>query len=246
MPGMSHMKVNEARSLNADLIELKIDGSRITYHKGNIVSDRGVNRNERYSHVVEELKKINWKVRGEMAIPGGNVIQLNKAVNWHKAKYFVFDIYELDGKDVSHLSPSEGRKLIEKVLKGRKLKHITVPRKFSSFKQGWDYVKKHDAEGLVLKTKAGVCYKTKLLKEEKLPVVGHVKGKSKGAFLIEREGVQSKVSGTSEAFLKAYRILLKRGEQAYAEIEYSFLTDDGTPFQPRLRRLGTLDSLKFT
>ena len=66
------------------------------------------------------------------------------------------------------------------------------------------------------------------------------------AFLIDRQGVRSKVSGTSEAFLGVYQKLIKDGKEVYAEIEYSFLSKDGVPFHPRLRRVGTLDDLSTT
>ncbi len=89
-------------------------------------------------------------------------------------------------------------------------------------------------------------WKTKLLKEEKLKIVGHVAGRAKGAFLVERKGVVGKVSGTSVEFLGIYEKLVKNGEVAYAEIEFAFVTDAGILFQPRLRRIGTLEDLRFT
>jgi len=245
MPGMSALSVEEARDLNPDLIELKVDGSRITYNGSALMSDRDVDRSTRYQHVFEELEQINWTVRGEMAIPGGNILQLNKRVNWHRAKFFIFDLYTYNGKEVKG-TPHQKRIMLEKILAKHNFKNVTLPKKFGSFAMGWKHVLEHDAEGLVLKDKYGFCNKVKLLKEEKLPIVGHVPGKAKGAFLIDREGIISKVSGTSTTFLDAYKLLKRRGAEIFAEIEYAFLTDDGTPYQPRLRRLGTMDDLSTT
>lgn len=246
MPGMTLLPISEARKLKTDIIELKVDGSRITYKDGNIISDRDVNRNARYGHVLEELQEIDWIVRGEMAIPGGNILQLNKRENWHRAKFHIFDIYEFEGQDVTDLTPHEQHYLISSILNEYDFNHITQPRDFRTFDQGWEHVKKHGAEGLVLKTVEGVCWKVKMFKEEKLPIVGYAKGKTKGAFIIERHGVRSKVSGTSGDFVRAYNILQRQGKKAFVEIEYLFLTDDGIPYQPKLRRLGTLESLAVT
>jgi len=248
MPGMISMSLECAKRTanSSDLIELKIDGTRIRYTGDSIISDRDVNRNTRYHHVLEELKQMPWKVRGEMAIPGGNILQLNKKENWHKAKYHIFDIYEYEGQNVSHLKPSESRKLITHILSNADFKHITTPKKFDSFQEGWDFVTTNDAEGLVLKSIQGYCSKVKYLKEAKLPIICHESGKSKGAFWVMAGNVKSKVSATSMAFVEAYNLLEKKGIQAYAEIEYAFLTANGTPFQPRLRRVGTLDDLSTT
>ena len=246
MPGMLEISESEARNKKGWLVELKVDGTRMTYHKGVLTSDRNINRNARYGHILEQVKQIDWKVRGEIAIPGSNIGQLNKKENWHKAHYFIFDLYELRGKPIVGLDVFQIRALIEKELKRANLSHLHAPKLFKSFAEGWAHVKKHDAEGVVLKESDGTCWKCKLLKEEKLEIISHVSGKAKGAFMIDRNGVQSRVSGTSIDFVNAYKALSKAGKKVYAEIEYAFITDKGIPFQPRLRRIGTLQDLKFT
>ena len=246
MPDMKSITVAEAKTFKANLIERKVDGSRMRFLDGKLLSDRDVNRNARYGHVLAEVSKIDWKIRGEMALEFGNVLQLNKRESWPSAKLFIFDIFEYNGQSTTHLTPIQARALIESILLANGFNHVKTPESFLTFEEGWAYVEKHDLEGLVLKDKDGECFKVKKYKEEKLFIVGYEVGKKKGAFIIERNGVRSKVSGTSEGHVHQYQALVKRGLKPMVEIEYLFLTGDGIPFQPKLRRIGTKDSLSTT
>jgi len=231
---------------STELYELKVDGTCMNWDGKDMFSNRNINRNERYPHIWNDLKKMNCKCIGEVALSFfSNVLQLNKKENWNKAKFFMFDISEIDGKSVEHLSVGRKRNLIDKLIKKYNLKHISAPLRFDSFKQGWKYVNENKCEGVVLKDSGGRCHKVKRFTEEKLPVVGFEEGKAKGAFLINRQGIVSKVSGTAVSYSEAYHELIRRGETVYVEIEYSFLTDEGKPFQPKLRRLGTRDQILF-
>jgi ATP-dependent DNA ligase len=243
---IQQIDMDDALSIANDcLIELKIDGSRMTFNGTSMFSDRDVNRDARYPHVLEELRKIDWVCRGEMAIPGGNILQLNKKINWHKAKIHIFDLYEYEGQDLRGNSPRENRWAIEDILRRNKLQHITAPELFTTFQEGWQYVCDNSAEGLVLKELANHPrqYKIKKLVEEKLPIVDREIGKAHGTFILMRDGVRGKVSGTSTTYVAKYEQLLSEGEVPHAEIEYQFLTEYGVPFQPRLRRLDTLANL---
>ena len=243
MPGMTAISLVQALRMKVSLIELKIDGSRHTWDNG-LFSDRKIERSGRFPHIAEDLNKIPWKIRGEVALPQGNVLQLNKRVNWDRARFYPFEVITLNGEDCSHFPIAMQRELLKRVISEYGLTHLAVPQAFNSVNEGWGYVKETKSEGLVLKTESNKCYKLKLLQEEKLPIVGYKQGKSKGAFIIERNGgVQSRVSGTAGVFVDAYKLLLEQGKAPYAEIEYQFLTDYGIPFQPRLRRVGTLQDL---
>jgi hypothetical protein len=250
MPGMTEIKIGIAIAQSYPLVELKIDGARHTWDGNGLFSDRNIDRSlDRFPHIAEELRTVNWKVRGEVAIPGGNVLQLNKKENWHKAKFYIFDLYELYGEDCTGLTITEKRRKLEGLMhEGNilNLKHVTIPPKFESVSEGWEYVEANEAEGLVVKNQQGVCWKVKKLREDKLLITGFVPGKTKGAFTIQCGDVTGKVSGTSTGFVDAYRYLKDEGKEVYAEIEYAFLTDYGTPFQPRLRRVGTWEDLRIT
>lgn len=246
MPGIVSLPKDQAEKITKALFELKVDGTRITYKNGNIVSDRDINRNARYGHVVEELKKLNWHVRGEMALPGGTSTDVSKSENWPKAKFYAFDLFALNGENVEHVSIAERRDELEKLVKQGGFRHIEVPLLFKTFTEGWQYVEANDAEGIVIKEPYAI-WKVKKLKELKLPIVEHMAGKSKGAFMIALpNGEVSKVSGTSQAYIDTYNRLIAAGEKPYAEIECQHLTEYGVPYQPRLRRIGTVEQLKIS
>jgi len=185
------------------------------------------------------LKQLPWNVQGEVAIPFSNVLVLNAKENWPKAKFYVFDVTEYDGSKIVG-DPLEVRKELERIFKyNPKFKHITIPFKWTNFDKAWSWVKKHKVEGLVFKSLVGgIDFKLKDWKEAKLPVIGHTPGKQKGAFQLACEsGIVGSVSGTSVAYVDKYKNLISNGKDVWAEIEYLFLTSDGKPFQPRLRRL---------
>lgn len=243
------LTAKEARSTPVSLVELKVDGSSMTWDGSSFTSDRDIVRNDRFSHVCKELANIDAKVCGEIAIPGSNVQQLIKRENWHKARFYLFDVLEYKGKDVKGEDPVKIRSIIDDILRSR-WSHLRSCRRFNNFTEGWDYVEKElaagrYAEGLMLKDSNSRLYKVKRLQEGKYPVVGFEQGALKGAFVIMMpNGETGKVSGTSVDFVKKYNDLLAANEKPYVEIEFQFLTDRGIPFQPRLRRLDTEANLK--
>jgi len=251
MSNIKQLSVKEALAINTELVELKVDGSKINWDGSEFRSERDVVRNDRYSHVCTELANIDAKVSGEIAIPGSNVLQLNKKENWHKARYYIFGVEEYKGKDVSGESPKRIRQIINEILRPR-WNHLRSCREFPDFKSGWQFVEREIAanryaEGLILRDANSRQYKIKKLLEGKFPVVGFEKGAMKGAFLILMpNGETGKVSGTSVAFVNKYDTMLAANEKPYVEIEYQFLTDRGIPFQPRLRRLDTENNLKVS
>ncbi len=244
MPDFKEIKLNEAKHLSNTnhLIESKIDGCCMTWKDNHLISERGCERSDRFPHIVKELKQLPWKVQGEVAVPFSNVLTLNKKDNWHKAKFYIFDVSEYDGSKIIG-DPLEVRKEIENIIgkSSFNFNHITLPFKWKSFDKAWRWVKKHGVEGLVFKPLDGSKgFKLKDWKEAKLPIIGHTAGKQKGAFQLAcKSGAVGSVSGTSVAYVDKYHDLTGQGKAVWVEIEYLFLTRDGKPFQPRLRRLGT-------
>jgi ATP-dependent DNA ligase len=246
MSDMIALTVDEAAKQTNVLYEAKIDGARHTWTGSELLSERNIDRSDRFPHIVAELKTMPWQVRGEVAVPFGNILTLNKKENWHLSRFYAFNMYEWQGQDTRDAGTLDNRLLIEKAYKqAPRFKNLRYPFKFPDFSTAWARVLKHNLEGVVLKDlNSNREYKCKYYKEEKLPIVGHVPGSTKGSFIIERKGVTSKVSGTSEAFVEKYKALLTAGKAPYAEIEYLFLTDNGVPFQPRLRNVDTLKNLQ--
>jgi hypothetical protein len=233
----------EACNLGTEyLYELKIDGSRLTYDGCDLFSDRRANRSSRYWNIWRELGQLSCKVMGEVAIPGSNILELNKKENWSKAKFYIFDIKEYNNTYVGSLPCKDKRQIILDMLKKADFKHLLCPMSFTSFYEGWEYVRHNNAEGLVIKNDTKQ-YKIKKLIEEKLPILRHEPGSLKGSFWFDRKGIESKTSGNSVAFVQKYKDLISLGQQPYVEIEYQFLTSDGKPFQPRTRAIGTWDEL---
>jgi ATP-dependent DNA ligase len=250
MPGMKEISPSEANKINACLFEVKVDGTRMSFNGQDIISDRGVIRNDRFPHIVKELRKLRWKVRGEIALPHGNVLQINKKENWAKALFYTFDMFEHNGNDLRHLQPDETRDRIAHALKQIASPIIGMPRSFNDFGDAWNYANTQKAkgnyvEGVVIKPYNSNPYKIKLLTEKKYEIVGFEAGAVKGAFLIDCNGIIGKVSGTSVAYVQKYHDMIAKGLIPYVEIEYQFLTDNGIPFQPRLRQLDTLKNLKL-
>ncbi len=252
MGDMIELKLEDSPEKVSDvLVEAKIDGARHTWDGKNIISDRGIVRNDRFPHIVDELKRIPFVGRGEVAIPFGNVLLLNKKENWSKARFYMFDVYNWQGQNVRDSDAASNRHILETMAKtlgfGKNFFHLRIPFKFSDFQTGWAYVLKHSLEGLVLKELNGFRqFKVKYMKEIKVPIIGLEPGKAKGAFQILVNGTVGRCSALSVGHIQLYKDILAKGLPPYAEIEYLFMTDNGIPFQPRLRRIGTQQDLVTT
>lgn len=255
MGDMKEIPMSEAKRLAPNsIIEAKIDGSRHTWDGTHILSERNIDRAvDRYQHIAQELSTCDFLGRGEVAVPMGNVLTLNKKENWSKARFYLFEVYEVAGKDWTDAPAEDVRRKIEELVPGfgkdAKYKHLRIPFTWTDFDKAWRYVLKHQLEGLILKPKRkrGGERKLKHLIESKLKIVGFEPGSQKGAFLIEAEnGEIGKCSALSVGFVSQYHDMLNKNEVPYVEIEYPFLTSKGLPFQPRLRRLGTIEDLQVT
>jgi len=249
---MKALTPKEASAQRDCICEEKVDGTRMTFDGRDIFSDRDINRNARFPHIVNALRKLKWKVRGEIALPNGNVLQINKRENWDQARFYLFDLFEHNGQNLRDIDSEDARNRIEHTLKSFDSNVIVAPKLFKDFGDGWDYVKTQRrkgkyVEGVVLKPTHGSPFKIKYLVEEKFQIIGYESGASKGAFIIHRKnGVVGKVSATSVGYVAKYNDLIAKGLKVFVEVEYQFLTDEGKPFQPRLRRLGTWRDLKYS
>ena len=240
----TEIALDEALKRTDCLVESKIDGTRMTWDDTNLISDRGIVRTNRFPHIVKELRALNWKVRGEIAVPFGNVLTVNKKVNWPKARFYIFDLFGLKDDDCRNADPFDNRQHLEDVFKGITSDFLRLPFKFNSVKDGSIWTKRKHGEGLVLKLD-GKGYKWKNYKEAKVAIIGHEAGKLHGTFLIDFHGVPGRVSATSTGLYQKYLNFLAQNKAPYAEIEYLFITDSGVPFQPRMRRLDTLQELQL-
>ena len=114
-------------------MESKIDGTCMKWNNatGELVSERGCIRNDRFPHIVQDLKALNKDVQGEVAIPFGNVLDLNRDT-WHKADFYAFDPLAIDG------SPEDKRKALVSMLRSNSnLTHLKIPFRWDNFKKAW-------------------------------------------------------------------------------------------------------------
>jgi hypothetical protein len=84
---------------------------------------------------------------GEISIENGTVHDINKSVNWDKAKFFLFDMVK------PTFNYTQRNMLLLNFLKDKEIRYVTTPRKFSTLEEGWNFVKANNLEGLVLKEK---------------------------------------------------------------------------------------------
>jgi len=245
MSDMIAVTPEEALKKTNVLHECKIDGAQHSWNGSQLLSNRNIDRSDRFPHIVAELKQMPWEVRGEVAVPFGNILTLNKKENWHKSRFYAFKMLSWSNQDTSNADTMDNRRLIKKAFKQHdKFTNLRYPFEFPDFQTAWNHILKYKLEGVVLKDlSSSKEWKCKHYKEEKLPIIDYVPGSVKGAFVILRKGVRSKVSGTSVMLVNKYKKLLAEGKAPYAEIEYLFLTDNGVPFQPKLRDVDTLAML---
>jgi hypothetical protein len=221
------ISIKEAMRLKGNWdISLKCDGTQVTFKNGNLYTKRCM-RNERFPHILKLLRDNNFpECVGEIHIPGGKVFDISKAENWSSGVYMIFDLLE-------ELPFEEKQRKIDLLCDRIGSEFVTKPIRFNDLTEAWHWVLENEEEGLVLKNE-NKWYKIKALKEEKVRIKSWEEGKDKGAFILENG---SKISGTSIGFVMEYMGLRGMGKEVFAEIEFSYLTDAGRYFQPRLRKI---------
>ncbi|MBI5803251.1 hypothetical protein HY448_01020, partial [Candidatus Pacearchaeota archaeon] len=190
-------------------IEKKEDGVRtIGYFskKGQaLINRRNVNKTEIYPELKDIYKKLNFK---DNVVLDGEIVAIKKGKSdfktlserdrlkdkelirirskTHPLEYHVFDILELDGKDIKKLPLSERKKILDKVVPDntKEIKEI----RSKPFKQLLEQAKKRGDEGIIIK-KLDSPYregkvsrdwqKLKLLKENDAVILAFQKGTGK-------------------------------------------------------------------
>ena len=206
---IKNIKVEEAKQLNGQFdITLKRDGTLLFWKNNKLISPRDIDRTDRFKHIADILQKSKFPdCMGEMYIDGGNVFSVSSKKNWSKAKFM--PIY------------ANGDLTIQ--IQQINSEFITDMIRFDTIKQGWNYVVKNDLEGLVLRN-SNNWYKVKLLQEAKIKIVEWEEGSEKGTFILEND---NRISGTSKGFVNQFFEITSKKNDAYAEIEFCFITDAG-------------------
>jgi hypothetical protein len=231
---MSDLKIQDLKPEQAKLrdlsnmdISLKRDGTLIYFKEGRLFSPR-CERSERFKHILAILKEKSMpNLYGELYVDGGNVFDVSRSENWKKAKLMPIDL------ENTNLNYTQRQALLKQLVTEVSSPFITPLVKFNDFKSGWDYVKENNSEGLVLRNERE-WFKVKILKEIKIEIKEHEPSKEKGTFILI-DG--NRVSGTSKDFVQKFKDVKASGKIPFAEIEFAFKTENGSYFQPRLRRI---------
>lgn len=148
-------------------IELKIDGTRVLLDKGNLYNRDGQNITYKYPELKEDIEKLkDFVLDGELCVlnkdglPDFNLllkrncedkfkIKLQSKIN--PATLIVFDILKEGDRSYMNEPLYKRQERLKEILNSIKLEHIRFIQKFSTLEEGWNYVKRHNLEGLVLK-----------------------------------------------------------------------------------------------
>ena len=241
------MKPNEIKSIEATnffknkvnwKFERKVDGSRFKAERGNLISERGLNRNNRFGQITSRLRELNLTdltLDGEVYIEGKTILDLNCSENWKAAKFCVFDILSIGDRDLTNKPLAYRQELLKSLIKDGSMIHL--PESWSDFEQAWEVVKSRKLEGLIAKNlssryedkRSNNWLKIKLKNCMDVEVIGYEAGKGHGTFLIRMpSGVTGRLSGTSLGIVNYW----KQNKPAKCEINYMFLTKEGLAFQP--------------
>ena len=234
-------------------IQLKINGTRTIWDGTNLISNDGIKRNDRFKEIATFLSKFNCKLDGELALSCvSNVADVSRKENWNKARYYVFDIYELDGIDVTNLPLKDRLALLEGLIK--RFDRLTIEHKirmipsFPEMDIAWDYVKRYNLEGLVVKnlnlvnpsdlfTEIRLDIKVKNWHETKERIKDWdgnlIDSHSHGCFITESD---NRVSALTHENARTF-IKLKDLKPLFAEFYYLEKSDSGKFIQPKLKRI---------
>ena len=231
--------------LDKYICEEKKDGTRTFMFIDNYKVTKLLNRSnyndlEVYSHFKEIELPINQAVLdGEMVVIKDNKTQLNllqQRENWKKAIFIVFDILEIDNKDLRDLPLIDRKKYLEKI----KSKHISIIDYSNDFSTLWKKVVAEDREGVVLKLKnskyigyrSGNWLKYKNWKETTLEFKDYEEN-DKGITLFNDKH-RVAINGVKSAEVR--HIIEKKG-RVNVEISYLRQTETGHYLQPRFKEV---------
>lgn len=245
----TEMTIEKAKEMNLgewDISE-KIDGSRTFYFNGNLYSERGINQNHKFPHVLNELKGLDCVLDGELAIENGNVFDLNTKRNWNRAIYFIFDLLFLDGKDIRDYPLEHRINILKDILVKNPKKNIRTPLSFDNLELAWDWVLKNKKEGLVIKRLNSTYPKIDLFTETRKPYwfkIKHIKEKlitfngfephPKGVLLTNKD-LRVNLNGLDLSSIAIKEI--QQNGSVCASVVYLYQNPSGKLFQPRVKEL---------
>ena len=163
----------KAQLLKDHTIELKIDGTRVLVKNGMLYNRDGQNVTFKYPELAEDLKKLKgYVLDGEICIlenglPNFNKLLERNCTNKFKIKLrakknpatlILFDLLAVPPTEplFKKLVPTaepliKRQELLKELINAKEFTYIRFIQQFATLKEGWDYVKRHNLEGLILK-----------------------------------------------------------------------------------------------
>lgn len=236
--------------------ELKLDGFRCLYQDGKLLSERGITQNHKFPHIESALSKLDAVLDGEVALDGGTIHEVNRKENWSKAKYYVFDLLEWLGDDLRDMPLVQRQNLLSRIVAELDNPSIEFVREFEGFEEGWEYVVENGCEGLIAKHKFSAYPRTEILLDEvRSKMWLKIKHKKERVFVMER--FDNHEDDTGITFTDGFHRFSCRGENSdiakqilaedgkiRVEVQYLYETEDGHLFQPVVKRVGKVESVK--
>ena len=240
------------------IIEPKLDGCRAMWHNQKLLmrnrngndNDLGIDRSDRFPQIVEALKGVEATLDGEIVflnekgLPQFNL--LLKKENWNRAIFFVFDIIDLNGDDVTKWK-LENRKMLLWNLFNPNLLNLPKNKDGSEYKIDSEFVKPLDIcgynlqiienwkeqgmEGYVAKRKDGQYLKglrskywckKKFYKEMKVKILGLTEDKNHKSY-----GSMKTEYGDVGLLKMGNKIEYTQKTPKYVLVRYLEISDDG-------------------
>lgn len=233
--------------------EVKYDGSRLlSYWKEgevDLITRRGKNRTDNLPEIVEELQSLEEGIvlDGELTFVDSEGVSQFLPLHTGRervrekgleVRYFVFDILERHGEDLTEVELDKRKKILEQVLP-EDTEHIKVaPYTDSGYEELYQKTLEKGQEGIMLKktdswyfpgSRSSVWRKVKSFKERDAVVVGYTEGEGSrsstfGALVLsDGEKYIGKVgSGFSQEDLENITSMFERIEQRQFRIEDEF------------------------
>lgn len=207
-PMLCQKGTNEILKEEDYIFEPKLDGTRciayISEENVKLINRRNRDISKRYPFIVKELRKINHDciLDGEIVcynknnVPDFNLIQKREQIDSDimiearavmiPATYVIFDILEIDGKDLLSIPLIERKKILDEVI--RDDKHIQKIFYTTKGEKLWNEIKKRNMEGVIAKKMNSKYYpderrwywiKLKNLKTIDVIIVGYISEKRK-------------------------------------------------------------------
>ena len=149
--------------------EIKYDGSRYLCDHGNFISRLGKDKTANVPHL-GSLKRFNGILDGEVYYPWGDSNETTRIMGSHPERavelqqengwirYVVFDILEVDGRDVTGLPQWRRREILEEAYPSIWSPYVDISIRSDDKQKLLEYTHRENLEGIMLKNREALYY----------------------------------------------------------------------------------------